>query len=283
VASGDSDDGIDGEEQAVHGETDDERAERTERNRQRRAESKQKRKDYIESLKRELSARDRIINDLNQRVSVVERRSSGSEMAQLEKAESDAAAAYNHFKQVNQKAIEQADGETAVKAQEAMMAARDRYNQIKNIRAGYAKQQAAPQPLDPRLANHAQEWMSKNEWYDPNGKDVDSDIALTIDRRLASEGWDPTTPEYWEELDKRVKKHLPHRDKRGIIESSGRRNNPPPVAGSGRQSSSSNNAGTYKLSSERVQALKEAGLWDDPKQRADAIRRFQQYDKEQRV
>ena len=269
----------DGDEETGHAEETEEEAEaRKERNRQRRAESKNRRKEYVESLKRELSARDRIINEMNQRLATVERKSTGSEMAQLENAEKEAVQAYNYFKDINAKAIEQANGQVAIEAQEKMFQARQRLQQLQGIKQAMTKRQAAPQPLDPRLVNHAQDWMSKNQWYDPNGKDEDSAIALTIDNRMAQEGWDPTTPEYWKELDSRVKRYLPHRVKSGYNKPNGGNRSNPPVTGSGRESTSSK--GTYKLSAERVQALKDAGLWDDPKQRADAIKRFQSYDKE---
>ena len=267
------------EEEDGHAEETAEEAEaRKERNRARRAESKSRRKEYVESLKRELSARDRIINEMNQRLSTVERKSTGSEMAQLDNAEKEAIQAYNYFKDINAKAIEQANGQVAIDAQEKMFQARQRVQQLQGIKQAMTKRQAAPQPLDPRLVNHAQDWMSKNAWYDPNGKDEDSAIALTIDNRLAQEGWDPTTPEYWKELESRVKRYLPHRTKSGYNKPNvGNRSNPP-VTGSGRESTASK--GTYKLSSERVQALKDANIWDDPKQRAEAIKRFQQFDKE---
>jgi hypothetical protein len=265
------------EEEGHAEETAEEAEERKERNRARRAESKQRRKDYVESLKRELSARDRIINEMNQRLSTVERKSTGSEMAQLDNAEKQAIQAYNHFKDINAKAIEQANGQIAIEAQEKMFEARKRYEQLQGIKQAMTQRQAAPQPLDPRLVNHAQEWMQKNAWYDPNGKDQDSAVTLTIDNRLAQEGWDPTTPEYWKELESRVKRYLPHRAKTGYNTPSGNRNAPPPVSGSGRESTSSK--GTYRLSADRVQALKSANLWDDPKQRAEAVKRFQEYDR----
>ena len=269
----------DGEEEGHAEETAEETEARKERNRQRRQESKQRRKDYVESLKRELAARDRIINEMNSRLSTVERKSTGSEMAQLENAEREAVQAYNYFKDINAKAIEQANGQVAIEAQEKMFQARQRLQQLQGIKQAMSRRQAAPQPLDPRLVNHAQDWMERNKWYDPSGRDEDSEIALTIDRRMAQEGWDPTTPEYWQELDSRVKRYLPHRAKSGYNRNNtGGSRSAPPVAGSGRESTSSK--GTYKLSSDRVQALKDAGLWDDPKQRAEAIKRFQQYDKE---
>lgn len=266
------------EEEGHEAETEEEAEARKDRNRQRRADSKQRRKEYVESLKRELSARDRIINEMNQRLATVERKSTGSEMAQLHAAEQEAVKAYNYFKDVNAKAIEQANGQVAIEAQERMFQARQRLQHLQGIKQAMSKRQAAPQPLDPRLVNHAQEWMSKNSWYDPQGTDQDSAVTLTIDNRLAQEGWDPTTPEYWNELESRVKRYLPHRAKSDYNKNSGGNRGAPPVAGSGREGTS--NKGTYRLSAERVKALKDAGLWDDPKQRAEAVKRFQSYDKE---
>jgi hypothetical protein len=260
-------------------ETDDERAARTERNRQRRKESKERRRSAMDSLKRELAARDRVIEELNSRVALVERKSSGSEMAQLERAEREAVDAYNQLKEIHASAVERADGKVATEAQERMFELRKRYEGIQNIKRAVTQRQAAPQPLDPRLASNAEAWMSENKWYDPSGKDEDSAIALTIDNRMAQEGWDPRTPEYWEELTERLKKRLPHRMNRGNIPA-GRRN-PPPVAGSGREGSGSSQT-TYKLSADRVAAIKEIGAWDDPKKRAEMIRAYQQYDKENR-
>lgn len=281
LASHDDDDGEDDGPVEDHREGEDAEA-RRERNRQRRAESKQRRKDHIASLKRELAARDSVINDLAGRVAQVERKATGGEMAQLDAAEREAANAYNHFRQVNKQAIEQADGEVAIEAQERMFAARQRVEQIKNIKQAMVNRQQQPQPLDPRLVTHAQSWVADRSWYDPSGNDEDSAMVLSIDNRLAQEGWNPTTPEYWDELSRRVDKYLPHRS--GVGYNKSRNRGSVPVAGSGRETSgSASSNGAYKLSAERVQALKDAGMWDDPKQRAAAIQRFKQFDKEQRA
>ena len=250
---------------------------KTERNRKWREERKKRRAEKEESYRRELSARDRVINELNSRLAVVERKSTGSEMAQLENAEQKAISDYNRFKDINAKAIEQANGQVAIAAQEKMFEARQHFEHLQNIKKGMTQRQNAPQPLDPRLVNHAQEWMTKNQWYDPTGKDEDSDMTLKIDSRMANEGWDPTTPEYWTELEKRVKKYLPHRANSGYNRN--QVTSRPPVAGSGRESSVSSSKSTYKLSSERVQALKDIGVWDDPKARDEHIKLYRDYDK----
>lgn len=261
-------------------ETAEEAEARRERNRRRRAENKERRKDYVESLKRELAARDSIINDLAQRVSSVERTATGSQMAQIDAAIQEAENQYKELQDINRQAIEQANGEVAVAAQERMFALRNRHSQLIDIKKNMARQPSQPQALDPRLKQYAEAWAEKNRWFDPSGKDTDSRIALTIDSQLAQEGWTPTTPEYWEELSARVKKYLPHRANSGYNQ--GNRNKPAgsPVAGGGRETSNSTKSTGYRLSQDRVNALKEAGIWDDAAKRAEAIKRYQDYDKQ---
>jgi len=272
----------DGDEEQGHDAESEEDAEaRRERNRARRAQNKASRKEYVDSLKRELAARDNIINDLSSRVASVEQHSVGNQVAQIDAAIQEAAGYYNHFKQLNQKAIELADGATAVDAQEKMFAAQNRHNMLVHAKKNMTAQATKAPPLDPRMVQNAQGWIERNPWYDASGSDADSDLVMKIDSRLVQEGLNPTTHEYWEELDARVKKYLPHRANTGYNrqQAGSQSRARSPVAGSGGESSVVAK-GTYRLSAERVAALKAAGTYDDPVKRADAIKRFQQYDRE---
>jgi len=265
------------DEEMDNAEGEDEREAIRERRRQERKHRKEAQREREDTLRRELASRDAIINELRSKVEVIERRNTGSEVAQLENGKKQAAQAYNFFKDQIRVAGEAGNHAAVADATEKMIQAQRRFDELSRVEQVFKQRQSAPQPLDPRLANHAQAWMERNSWYDPSGQDQDSEIAMRIDHRLAQEGWDPTTKEYWDELSARVKKYLPHRVNSGKIE----RNKPRSVVtGSGRESVGANSGATYKLSSERVQALKDAGIWDDPKQRAEAIKRFRSYDKE---
>ena len=259
------------------GDTDEEREAIRERRRQERKHRKQAQREREDTLRRELSARDAIINELRQKVEAVERRNTGSELAQIETGKKQAAQAYSFFKDQIRIAGEAGNHAAVADATEKMIQAQRRFDEFARVETAFKQRQTAPQPLDPRLASHAQDWMSKNSWYDPSGQDQDSEIAMRIDQRLAQEGWDPTTKEYWDELSARVKKYLPHRVSGGKVANTKPRS---VVTGGGREANSAASAKTYKLSSERVSALKEAGLWDDPKKRAEAIKRFRDYDKQ---
>jgi len=259
--------------------SDPEREEIRQRRREERQRKKQAQREREDTLRRELAARDTIINELRQKMDAFERRNVGSELAQIENGKKQAAQAYQYFKDQIRLAGEAGNHAAVADATEKMIQAQRRFDEIVNIEKVFKQRQATPQPLDPRLANHAKSWMDRNAWYDPSGRDQDSEIALRLDQRLAQEGWDPTTPEYWDELDSRIKKYLPHRAKSGKISGTKPRS---VVTGSGRETAASPSSGSYKLSADRVQALKDAGIWDDPKQRTEAIKRFRDYDKQNR-
>lgn len=248
------------------------------RRREERHAKKANQREREDSLRRELAARDQVINDLQSRVAVVERTNQGSEEAQIDHAINESANAYNHFKQQIANAAAVHDGAGMADATEKMILSQRRYEELNNVKKTYQQSKTKAQPLDARLVSNATAWMEKNKWYDPQGKDADSRQALAIDRELANEGWVPTTPQYWDELQARVNKQLPHKNKREYNNS-----NRSVVSGSGRESAPSGNGGTYKLSAARVSAMKDAGAWDDPKERAAMIASFKKYDKEQGV
>jgi len=263
-------------------EDDDEREAIRQRRRDERKHRKEAQREREDTLRRELASRDAVINQMRTELNAIQNRNTGSELAQIENGKKQAVDAYKFFKDQIRVATEQNNGAAVADATEKMMLAQRRFDELQNIEKVFKQRQSAPQPLDPRLVNHAQMWMSKNAWYDPAAKDQDSEMTMRIDQRLAQEGWDPTTAEYWQELDSRVKKYLPHRTNSAKISNTKPKN---VVAGGGREitNGAAKEGATYKLSSERVKGLKEAGLWDDPKQRAEAIKRFRDYDKQHKA
>ena len=278
--SGEDSGGDDDDSGEDAGGTDDEREAIRERRRKERQHRKQAQREREETLRRELQARDSIINELRAKVEGIERRGTSSELAQIENAKKQTAQEYAYFKDQIRVATEAGNGAAVADATEKMLQAQQRFSQLQGYEQTYRQRQAQPQPLDPRLVNHAQKWMESNKWYNPAGQDQDSRIALTLDQQLAQEGWDPTTPQYWQELDSRVKKYLPHRANSGKISGTKPRST---VSGSGRDAGPRTSDKSYRLSAERVKALKDAGIWDDPKQRAEAVKRFREYDKQNKA
>ena len=68
------------------------------------------------------------------------------------------------------------------------------------------QQQAAPRPADPK----AEEWANRNEWF--GSDNTMTYAAFGIHRQLVEqEGFDPSSDEYYNELDKRIKTEFPHK------------------------------------------------------------------------
>lgn len=258
---------------------DEEREAIRERRRQERHDKKIAQREREESMRRELASRDHQINELNQRLAAVEKRGQQTDVTQIDQAIKQSADGYNYFKEQIAIAAKNGDGATLADATEKMIVAQRRYEDLNKIKQQALQNQQKAPPLDPQVVNHAKTWLEKNKWYDPNGSDIDSEIAGTVDRRLASEGWNPRTPQYWEELDARLREQLPKRFKSATVRPNGSGRSP--VAGSGRESAPSSSGSSYKLSPERVQALKDSGKWNDPKERERMIQYYKSYDKQQ--
>ena len=78
-----------------------------------------------------------------------------------------------------------------------------------------AQQQQQAQPAPQQQANEydplAVEWSQKpeNSWF--NRDQIMTVAALTIDAQLKSEGYDSSTPEFYQEVDKRIRAEFPHK------------------------------------------------------------------------
>ena len=114
--------------------------------------------------------------------------------------------------------------------------------------------QYQPQPTpDPRAA----EWAQKNEWF---GSDqVMTAASLAIDGQLKDEGFQPTDPEYYTEIDRRLKETFPHKfsgEVRQQVEAS-----QPAQVVAGASRSSPGSSKKVKLSKEDIRL---ANKWDIP-------------------
>ncbi len=241
---------------------------------------RQRRKEYHKQVATEKDVKLTLLERQNQqlleRLSVLERKSHGSDLARLDKAIEDQDNRILFAKQKIAEATRSGNGELLTSAQEMWFEARRQAEALANLK----KRAVAPQPQrtiqapDPQLQRHASNWMANNPWYDPSGKDPDSRRALNEDAILAEEGYDPKTAEYWEELDRRLQRVVPHRYTEDADEKP--RSRPrSAVTSSGREFASNNGRGnSFTLSPEQVRAMKDAGMWDDAEKRAKMIRRY---------
>lgn len=290
----------DAEDEAAiaQGRTDAEREEIRARRRQERHERKQRQRERAAVHRDELTARDRMIAELQDRLATLEGRNRQGELAQIEAAIARAQQDAANYKNLVAASVSRSDGAGAAEATERLQRSQQRAAELQQLRQNYVAAQAAPQQaLDPQMMQHAQSFMQRHPWYDLQGRDADSRVLAAVDGVLAQEGFSPSTAAYWEELERRAATYLPHRVARAAKSgytgadspASERPASRSTVAGSGRDSGAGGYSsagqtqatGGYRLSSERVQALKEAGMWDDPKTRAEAIKSYREYDSAQ--
>ena len=238
------------------------------------------RKEYHRQVQTEKDIRlqnlQRQNQELLERLSVIEKKTQSSELARVDKAIEDQQLRVDFAKRKMQEATESMNGELLTQAQEMWFEARREVEALDAMKKRMV-QPDRPQTIqqDPLLQRYASAWMEANPWYDPQSRDIDSKIAMTVDQALADEGWDPKSPEYWEELDNRLSKVLPNRYTDFTSEKPPVRKPPKSVVtSSGREASSSPKANQIVLSREQVQAMKEAGFWDDPEKRARMIKRY---------
>lgn len=262
------------------------------RRREEREERKQRKED-AKRRERELQARldstQRELQEVKEKQARGEVQDVRETVARIEGEMETLTRQYHEAKEIKKNAYEKQDGKTAVDADETMATARERYRQLgfqrDRILAETEEQQRRPR-VSPQLVQHAKAFMAEHPWYDPKGGDRDSAKLLALDRQMGAEGWDPTTAGYWEELRERVREELPKRFEEGE-EGEEREERKPArrqtTGGSSRDGGGERGSGnTFYLNSERVKALKDAGMWEDPVKRAKMIRRYKERDERER-
>ena len=108
------------------------------------------------------------------------------------------------------------------------------------------------QDLDPKL----QSWMSRNAWFGPSGDMIMSRAAEAIHTQIVgAEGFDPSSDEYYAEIDKRMRQYFPQKFQE-------QRQNAQPVApaSNGRSSSKSGRKKTVELTPGQVAFAKKMNI-----------------------
>ena len=268
-------------------ETDEEREALRAARREERKLKKELTKQREASAKHKISALERRNEELARRLAQVENAAAGFQFAQVDRLIEDEATRVEYAKMKMTQAAQAGDVVAQVEYMEQFHEAKNKLAQAQLLKRQHLEESKnprnnVPNPAAEVIQRNAGDWLKSNRWYDPSGRDTDSRIAKVIDNDLASEGWDPADPEYWDELDNRLKERLPHRyaGKTGGTERNRRTG-----TSSGRSDTSGSPAAaknTFTLSRDRVQALKDAGMWDDPQKRARAIRNYAEFDRKNR-
>lgn len=267
--------------------------------RQGRQNQRQRQKSLIERLQRELSNLQSSHQDVTQRLARYEGDQRGAQYLSLQRQEQEALQAREQLKRVIADATVKGDGQTVAVATEKLLELTQYETAVRTARTEFEREQAQPQrrALDPKVLAHARAFMAKNPWYQgPQSDDRDSQVLAVLDRGLVAKGWNPASEAYWEELSHQAAELLPHRFgaagdqgggdepyNRATPQAARRPQRRSPVADGGGDGGTQTGGGEtkgYVLSADRVRALKEAGMWDDPEKRKRMIARYREQDRQ---
>lgn len=269
-----------------------------EKKRQDRLNQRQRQRVRIETLERELVSTKANNQELNQRLASLENVNAGSQYAYLERMEVQAKETIDGLKNIIAEASVKGDGVRVAEATHALVQVEREQREIIGAKDKFREDAQKPrqgrsqvQQLDQETLTHANDFLARHPWYKgPRSNDRDSRILAMLDNELTGAGWNARTPAYWVELEKRSKQYLAHRYEKddangdGQEHNGGQRRNRQPVSGSGSNSNSNGGGGnsseSYRVAPERVRAMKEAGIWDDPVRRAKMIKRYQDADRQ---
>jgi hypothetical protein len=249
-------------------------------------------KDLIRKTNQEKDARltqlQRENEEFKRRLGQLERNTKSEHLVRIDKGIEDAQTRLAYAKMKLAEATQNGDGEAMVQAQTMWQAAQEETRNLTTLRQQADQELRRPQEdntdlPDPQVQKLAAQWMRRNKWYNPAASDPDSRIAKKIDEVMSTQGWNPTDPDYWDELDSRLQRELPHRynDSNDTETRDVRR--PRNVVGSaGREASAAyggSNRTQFVLSPDRVKAMKEVGAWDNPERKARMVKQFIEFDR----
>lgn len=263
------------------------------RRRQERAERRDRKNAAIrdhEELRAQVGQLTEIVRRQSEELNLVKRKTSGTELAQIDGAIKRASDAVAHYQEAIADAVTQQNGQVAADATNKMLDAKRALEQLTGLRrSATAPREEEPQPaahqVDPTVAAKTRAWAAANTWFNPTAQTKETRLVRALDQAVSDDGYNPGTDAYWAELDRRVALNLPNRAKPDMIpdDDSVRKPGKSVVTGAQRSGSAAESGPrkTFTLSADRVKALKDAGMWDDPVSRSDAIQRFRKYDAEQ--
>ena len=225
--------------------------------------------------------------EFKRRLSDVENKTRQTDVMRIDKNIEDTQVRMEYAKMKMSEAVSSNDGQAMVEAQDLLDEAKANLNQLQGLKRQVT--QAPQQNIsdyklpEPEVQKNAAQWINKNNWYKVDGTDRDSRITLKASEMLVEEGWDPKDPDYWDELDSRLQKSLPHRYNENTDSNSTVRKPRNVVGSSGREASAAyggTNRTQFVLTPERVNAMKEVGAWENPVRKQKMIENFIKYDRQ---
>lgn len=133
--------------------------------------------------------------------------------ALLEQAKKVVAKEMDEAKRRFKEAYESGDADALTSAQEEMTVARIKADRVNNFRPAPVQteenrvQVQQPAQVRPKLDSKTQEWTERNTWF--GNDDEMTSFALGFHNKLAKSGITPSSQEYYERIDSRMKQVFP--------------------------------------------------------------------------
>lgn len=234
----------------------------------------------LDEINRRLSSTQQAVDSrfAQQDMGIVDQR-----LTEFKKARDTAKAALNT-------AVTKGDGIAASEAMDAHAEAVNAINALeafKNAAKNQPAQTSQRAEIDPAVQRHTNEFKRRHPWFDmtTDTDDEDSQIVFAIDNAVRRAGFDPKNRDYWDELEDRLERRLPHRvadsdddeedeqPRQRQQRSSGRRG---PSLGGSRNGERQLGKNEVYVPAELKKSMIESGAWYDPVKKKNIIKRYQE-------
>lgn len=180
-------------------------------------------------------------------------------------------------------AVKNSDGDAYAAALRLRDEAKSQEGELIAAQKVFVEAKKAPAAPDAEATRLAGDWKRANaEWYGSNSTATAS--ANAIDAALSAENlYAHNSPDYYRELTRRVSAHFNggERTERKSETPADNKRKGPPIGDRGGAQNGNGTGRKVFLSKDRVDAIKAAGDWDDPKERAKAVKAYEEYDRDQ--
>jgi len=220
-----------------------------------------------ETQRREEAAMD-FAKSVQQQNEVLQEKYHKTDGERLEEANARLDSHVLSLKHVIKKAREEGDIDTETEAQQRLTSALVEQDRVKNTKA--ARQQApvpppqapAPAPAPQAVADpKAEEWAEQNEWFGKNTVMTHAVRGIHLDL-IRQEGFDPSTDEYYDEINRRMREIFPNEYEEAPTPQNNRTNRPVQTVAPATRSSGVNSTArrTVRLTPSQVAIAKRLGV-----------------------
>jgi len=218
---------------------------------------------YSEKVRKRIQKEVAKRAEAEQRIAELEDRLSSMERKTIDIASKSLSNQYSSVSQKLKQAIDEGNTEEQIKLYESMADIRSQMNKTQEYASEMPKKTDPKKPIPPL----ASDWVKENSnWFNKPGYRKETAMAYGIDAELTEEGWDASDPEYYDEMNKRLKSsNLPYFSKsedsasqndKNVVQKANRVQSP--VAGVSRKKGIDSNR--VKLTSDDLDTARKFGI-----------------------